>query len=197
MNAVENVVSGLGYWKPNPLNNEHSSKVYRELNSPTTFGTIGRRPSLQNLTEIPLIVVGAGPKSVWNAAMRWAKYPVTKDLYLKLRRGLNYLADSSLHKRYLLSPFLLFTQNDKLSRMVGGAVACEQGMMSIQDYISDPSEANLEKLEHIRINPNVINAYREAENAPGLDEIFREAEERKRGEILMTGDIPIPGSPEA
>ena len=203
VNSVENLVLGLGYWqKGKALDDSDVNKVYSAINSAVTISTLGPRTALQNLTEIPLLAMVAGPKASWRAAQRFATDPDARKLYGRLRSGINagaeYLADNSLQKRYLGSVFSMFTQTDKMSRMVGGAVAWEQAMLSIEEYVANPTRINRKNLETLHINPNTIDMYiMETGDKPALAEIFKEAQERKLADTLMTGDVIVPGAPEA
>ena len=204
VNSVENLVLGLGYWqKGKSLDDKDIEQVYKAINTAVTISTLGPRTALQNITEIPLVGMVSGPKASWKTARNFARDPDSKRLYGKLvgsiSAGTEYLADNTLQKKYLGSPFSLFTYTDKMSRMIGGALAWEESMMSIEDFLSDPSKKNRKKLEAIGINPVMIEAYRidDDVNKPDLDAIFAEAKERKLADTLMTGDVIVPGAPEA
>jgi len=174
------------------LTDNKTNKLVSKVNSATTMLTLGPRTALQNLSELPNIIAAAG-MSNFIKGLKFISNPdsrhLVKMLSSALDHGHRYMAETKGEQWYLQSPLSFFTQSELLSRESGVAIGWVNAKDRIQAYLNNPSQANRHALDDVKINKNVIDAFKtEASEAVDLEDLFTEAEQR-----VLHGSMPVGG----
>ena len=200
--VVLNIARGIGHWQPSDPLNENAGRVWSALNHITTTLTLGFGTSLQNLGEVPLLATVAGSKNTIAGLQRIAKDKEFREMLPKLgaalSRARDYLADTDTQSKYL--QFILFTPTEKWSRLTGVAVGWESAKDAIQNYISEPTPKNSERLQELNISVETIKNYQSvlaAGHAPAFSDLVKEAEGRVLEGAMMIGGLRKPDAPPA
>ena len=189
---IEALVQSLGHWQQRDPLKEDSDELWKRLNTFVSIGALGWRQALQNLTEIPIVVMLAGLKSTAGLVkeMRDPDFrAAANELTQGLKQGVEFLADDNLQERVLNSKWSLFGATERLSRMLGVGVGLTHAKNLSQELLASQegskNRARIEReMRKLRMNPAAI-----LHIPPGdLDAIFSEVIQRiKSGDLALAG----------
>ncbi|MCG9133823.1 hypothetical protein J5I95_19310, partial [Candidatus Poribacteria bacterium] len=172
------------------LTDDKTNKLVSKVNSATTMLTLGPRTALQNLSELPNLIAAAGMGN-FVKGMKFLTNPDSKKLVKMLSSALDhghrYMSETKGEQWYLQSPLSLFAQSELLSREAGVAVGWVNAKSAIENYLKNPNKATQYALDDVKINKNVIDAFKAAGQV-NLEQLFTEAEQR-----ILHGSMPTGG----
>ena len=193
--AAYSIISGLSKWDRTPQ--EMSSDFWRRVSDVTTMMTLGIRASVQNIFEIPLLVSLTGSKAFLQATAALVKDPDLKRLGpilgATMRQTIDYLKDSEVQEKYL--KWSAFSGTDQLSRTFGALTGWKAAENAIRSYIGNPTRAARVRLEQLRIDPTVIDNFRQQGGNTDLEAVFTEALQRTKDSLIMTAGVRPPDAP--
>ena len=187
MNALNAIADG----PIRSLTDDKTNKLVSKVNSATTMLTLGPRTALQNLSELPNLIAAAGMGN-FVKGMKFLTNPDSKKLVKMLSSALDhghrYMSETKGEQWYLQSPLSLFAQSELLSREAGVAVGWVNAKSAIENYLKTPNKATRYALDDVKINKNVIDAFKAEAGQVNLEKLFTEAEQR-----ILHGSMPTGG----
>ena len=194
------IVRGLGHWEQlDPIDSE-SNKFWQLLNSVTTMFTLGIGNAAQNVAEVPWLATMSGSKPLAIGLRRFATDAEFRKMLPRfgatLNKATDYLAQGDFQNRYI--SMIGFTATEKWSRLMGAAVGWEAARDAIAAFIQNPNKNSLARLQELNISPAAVEQYNKALSAgeaPALDNLVKEAEQRVLEGAMMLGGLRPPDAP--
>ena len=195
------IVQGLGHWNQLEPIDSQSNAFWKLLNGITTMFSLGIGNAAQNIAEVPWLASMSGSKPLAVGLRRFATDPEFRQMLPRFGATLNkardYLAEGELQNRYM--SMIGFTVTEKWSRLMGTAVGWEAARDAIQAHITNPNKNTMVRLKELNISPDAVEQYSEALNtgdAPALDDLVKEAEQRVLEGAMMLGGLRPPDAPD-
>ena len=193
---IQGLVQSLGHWQQKDPLHEGSDELWRKANTWISIGALGWKQALQNMTEVPAIVMMAGLKSstglvkeMRNPTFRGA----AEELAQGLKQGVEFLADDNLQEKYLQSAWSMFGWTERTSRMLGVGVGLIHARnLSRELLASQEGSKNRARIERemrgLRMNPAVISEMTPTE----VNTIFDEAIARIKSQDIALAGVELP-----
>ena len=198
---IQELVQSLGHWQQKDPLRKDSNELWKRVNTGVTFGALGWKQALQNLTEIPAVVMMAGTKSTMGM-IRDMQDPdfraAASELTEGLKHGIEFLADDNLQEKYLDSAWSMFGWTERMSRMLGVGVGLTHAKNLSRELLASQegskNRARIEReMQALEMNPEAILEM----PADQLDTIFDEVIARIKSQELPLGGVELPSTPPA
>ena len=197
LHDAEKLIEGLAGWIRNNRASLHGENEFvRGLSGITTAMTITHLTTLRNFLE-SLLVTGKTGGSMFAKSLKDISTDMERTNYAKNLSGDNlastlyYAEGSNIQQRWL--NFTMHTGAEGYSRLIGVVSGVRLAQDVITKYAKNQSRANRSMLEHILIDPAVIDQFlAEGHTAANLETIF--AEHIKR---VNVNEASIEGEPTA
>ncbi len=193
---IQGLVQSLGHWQQKDPLHEGSDELWRKANTWISIGALGWKQALQNMTEVPAIVMMTGLKSTTGLVkeMRNPEFRgAAEELAQGLKQGVEFLADDNLQEKYLQSAWSMFGWTERTSRMLGVGVGLVHARnLSRQLLASQEGSKNRARIERemrsLRMNPVVILEMQPTE----VNTIFDEAIARIKSQDIALAGVELP-----
>ena len=197
LHDAENLIAGLSGWiRNNRSSLQGQNEFVRGLSGITTAMTITHFTTLRNFLE-SLLITGKTGGSMFAKSLKDISTDMERTNYAKNLSGDNlastlyYAESSNIQQRWL--NFTMHTSAEGYSRLIGVVSGVRLAQDVIAKYAKNQSRTNRSMLEHILINPAVVDQFlAEGYTAANLETIF--AEHIKR---VNVNEASIEGEPTA
>ena len=195
---IQELVQSLGHWQQKDPLTQDSNELWKRMNTLVSLGALGWKQALQNLTEIPAVIMMAGTKSTMGM-IRDMRDPDFKaaasELTEGLKHGVEFLADDNLQEKYLDSAWSMFGWTERTSRMIGVGVGLSHAKNLSRELLSSQEGSqNRGRIERemraLRMNPEAVLQM----PADQLDTVFDEVIQRIKSQELPLGGVELPST---
>ena len=195
---VQELVQALGHWQQQDPLTEEGGELWKRMNTLVSIGALGWKQALQNLTEIPVVMMLSGTKATAGmvSAMRDPDFRAAASALTEgLKQGVEFLADDNLQETYLNSKWSMFGYTERVSRMIGVGVGLTHAKnLSRELLASKEGSKNRGRIERemrrLRMNPDAILQMQPDQ----LNTIFAEVIQRIKDQQIALAGLELPSA---